>query len=173
MTFRWRADGCPTLNGGFVACGFTGIRTSIARKPYFCDFSGGLDPLSHSGSAHVSCHYVRHKLTLTFLLFQLEASISKVLNIKTILPVIVVVIFRQYNRTEHSFKKKLKGYVSQWQFSCHQLCCKITLFLQCTLQRGNTKALISVCIFHMQCSQGYSWRSQLMGSTRENLSSGV
>ena len=34
-----------------------GIRTSIAEKPYFCDFSGGggggPDPLFPSGSAHV------------------------------------------------------------------------------------------------------------------------
>ena len=39
--FFWRADDGPTLNAGF----FQGIETSIAKKPFFCDISGGgLDP---------------------------------------------------------------------------------------------------------------------------------
>ena len=41
MAFRWRADDGPTLKAGLVAAIFQGIRTCIARKLYFCDFSGG------------------------------------------------------------------------------------------------------------------------------------
>ena len=51
--FRWRADDDPTLNAGLVAAIYQGNRTCIARKLHiFCDFSGGPDPLSPSGSAH-------------------------------------------------------------------------------------------------------------------------
>ena len=58
MAFRWRADGCPTLNASLVALWFQGMQTSIAEKPYnFVIFSGvgggGPDPLSPSGSTHV------------------------------------------------------------------------------------------------------------------------
>ena len=46
MAFRWRADDGPTLNAGLAAFViFQGIRTSIAKKPYVCYFSGGRDPL--------------------------------------------------------------------------------------------------------------------------------
>ena len=46
MAFRWRADDGATLKDGLVAAIFQGIWTCIARKPYFCDFSGGgPDPL--------------------------------------------------------------------------------------------------------------------------------
>ena len=39
----WRADDCPTLNAGICDffCDFSGIRTSIATKPYiFVIFQG-------------------------------------------------------------------------------------------------------------------------------------
>ena len=48
MAFRWQADDGPTLYAGFVALRFfQGIRISIAKNTlYFCDFSGGPNPLS-------------------------------------------------------------------------------------------------------------------------------
>ena len=48
MAFRWRADDDPTLIDGLVALLFSGIRTSITKKPYILRFyrgGGGLDPL--------------------------------------------------------------------------------------------------------------------------------
>ena len=50
-------------------------------------------------------------LTLTSLLKQLEASISKMINIKIFLPIIDLVFFRIM----------LKGYIFQWLFSYHQI----------------------------------------------------
>ena len=50
MAFHWRTDNGPTLNAGFGIV--QGIRTSISKKPLFCDFSGGPDPLFPSGAAH-------------------------------------------------------------------------------------------------------------------------
>ena len=41
MAFPWRADDGATLKDGLVAAIFQGIWPCIARKPYFCDFSGG------------------------------------------------------------------------------------------------------------------------------------
>ena len=42
MAFRWHAVECPTLNAGFAAAIFQGIRTCIARKLYiFIIFQGG------------------------------------------------------------------------------------------------------------------------------------
>ena len=39
MAFRWRADGGPTLNSGFVA--FTGDPDQYCKETlYFCGFSG-------------------------------------------------------------------------------------------------------------------------------------
>ena len=56
MAFRWRADDGPTLNAGLF---FQGIRTNIAKKPYFFFifffglFKGVRTPLSPpSGYAH-------------------------------------------------------------------------------------------------------------------------
>ena len=43
--FRWRADDDPTLNAGLVVFSFSGLRTSIAKKPYiFMIFQGGSKP---------------------------------------------------------------------------------------------------------------------------------
>ena len=40
MAFLWRTDDGPTLSSLI----FKRIRTSIAKEPYICDFSGGPDP---------------------------------------------------------------------------------------------------------------------------------
>ena len=40
MAFRWQGDDGSALNAGLVSFNFQGILTSIAKKPYNCDFSG-------------------------------------------------------------------------------------------------------------------------------------
>ena len=54
MTFRWRADGGPTLNAGLVAAIFQGSGPVLLK--YFYDFSGGsglpTPPPPLSKSAH-------------------------------------------------------------------------------------------------------------------------
>ena len=54
MAFRWRADVRLTLNVGWAADIFHGIRTSISKEPYSIRISkGSPDPLPHlTGSAH-------------------------------------------------------------------------------------------------------------------------
>ena len=51
VQFRWHADECSTLNAGFAAAIFPGIRTCIARKPYilviFQGGEGGSDLYPH------------------------------------------------------------------------------------------------------------------------------
>ena len=41
MAFRWRPDDGLALNSGLIALQFSGDPTSIAKKTYFYDLSGG------------------------------------------------------------------------------------------------------------------------------------
>ena len=67
MAFRWRADNDPSLNVDLVALSFSGIRTSIAKKPYdFVIFQGGgsrpivppLDPPMFASSLVLICYVI-------------------------------------------------------------------------------------------------------------------
>ena len=60
----------------------------------------------------------------------IEAKISPVMNVKTFLPAIVVVAL-QINTIEQNIDFKAVGRIhqNQWQFSCHQIWCKISVWM--------------------------------------------
>ena len=71
------------------------------------------------------------KLTFTFLLKQLEANISPVINVETFLPVIDVLILRISTIEQNIVFKAGKGYIKISGSSAAKNDVKLQLFLQC------------------------------------------
>ena len=82
----WRADDGPTLNAGWLSSFVIvqGIPTSIAKKPYFCDFLGegeGVWTLLSMDRTHSECTC---NIPLSFILFIYLLSFRQILLVDRI-----------------------------------------------------------------------------------------
>ena len=113
----------PSSTHSFCS-GFRIKRFTLISFNRFCGHTVKLSVSSYQKRWQLSRHLFWCKLTHTFLLNQLKANFSPVINVKTVFPVINVIIFW----TGHSF-------VNRWKVTpksaSSKLYVKFNIFLQC------------------------------------------